>query len=260
MSKFIRQSVNKFIRASDFNIVEGEEFPPVYTPYFNVDPLENGVNRWKPDLFVGQPKVFLLGMFGGADTTAGQLAAMNALTSVPRPKNTFIVNGATKTISGSGFTVENSGSVFSYTGNPSFETDTPANLISVPNFVSADPNAEVINRFEQFYGFDILYTIIYHQEEDAIPLYDNTTIRNLAEERITQYISNLPKFQRIRYRFCFSGVDSDIVTFYTTLFGEAEGISVIPFFLTNPLNASVVETEIRQYVEIESEAFFADKI
>lgn len=248
--------MNKFIRASDFNNVFGvEDDPIIYTPYGTVNlfqPFE-----WQ-DGFIRQPKMFTLGVISGDDNTrtGHNLAFADLDNTLVLKKNHFVSNGGNKAINGSGFILEAAGSVISYTGNPSFQNDTPANYLSVPNFVSADTNAVITASQPRFHGFDILNVVLYNGDIDH-----SITIQDLAQERADQYLANLNKFDRIRYRFCFGpDVNVGIVTFYTTLFGELPGVTIVPFFLSDVNDESTCQSEIYDYVVAESELFFADQL
>lgn len=256
MSKFIKQPHDKFIRASSFQTFDPEVGPDIYTPYGFIN-QEDASNDWQANIFLRQPKIFVVSMFAAnIEAVDGHNAAITlARAAQTLKKNTFIINGGASLLDSTASNLDGSGSVLTYTGDPLFRFDTPANVLLVPNFTSVDPNAVIPGSTGQFRGFDILSTIFFLGDP-----YDATAVRDIAQERADQYLSNLPFYDRIRYRYYFGGVDSGIVTFYTALFGELPDVTVSESFLTDVNDTPTVTDELLSYITTESDLFFAETL
>lgn len=265
MSKFVRQAVNKFIRASDFQTFDPEVGPKVYTPYGRVN-LDNEDNNWNDQCFLKIPKMFVTCLFRTSiQFGTGYTQALTGVQEdIVKDKNIFLLNGGTTETPGNGFLLDGAGAITGHTGDVGFTFDFPSNVLSVPNFSDIDADTDIALFVSDFQGFDVDVVVVYVGDP-----HHNGSLEIIGQQRVDKFIENYSKWNRVRYRFYLnrSTMTDSIVDFYEELFGQLIDFNVTfkdnltDFGLEgDETDVAFVQSKFNSYIRTESDIFFRSEI
>lgn len=259
MSKFIKQPFEKFIRASDFEGPLGN----IYTPYGEIGYFSPDVypQRWTNDCFLRSPKIYAFALFEHDAVVVDAIneAYLETLQEVTYPNKNNHIRYGSRVNNGVGVSLDSSGAVVFYTGDPAWNPFSPGNMLITPNYVPSNPNAIVPIFASKFQGFDILVDIVYVNDFD-----NDGRVRQIAEEKLDLFLANLGFFDNINVNYYFDGsvMSGSIVSYYMTLFGGLDefGLTVTDDLseLGDPdlLDSVDVKSKLKTFIRSRAEGHF----